>query len=473
MKGVAMFQWIRCRSIWVIPAFMLLFAGNADGFSLKTSTRIGKIVPLEGMVVVRRKTVGITVKPPAMIVYRGDEVLTNAKGKARILLTGGNEVFVGPSSTLYLNKHFQDRYRYTYDLNLKGKLRAKVQRVRGRRFRVKTSTALVDVKGTDFIVDGTAETTQVATFKGLVQLTSIKTEEKVEIPPGRMSSITTVGAVEPPKKVEISVVKDLENTGKTGIKELDTVMKPPPPLDPSIRIEIESEPLPIPEPMPREEPEVKKPEKRAVVASREKADGDKKPDTKKLTKPKPEPAPSLWTFAEEYRRRNRLGFGFGLEAGPYEGSYLFVEYNLTARTQLHLQFSHNSRSSGVNTESISNQDLQRNLRAASFRYFMHDSGLYAGLGGGSSQYEQDYDIDGETTTLAANGSFTMLEVGAQAYGNAFDTTFYMAVGMQYLNTISLNREYDENTVSSDIDDDFTGQTQTHLNLMMISFGWFF
>ncbi len=256
--------------LWIIPVLILLLGSNASGFTLRSNIKIGKIVPLEGLVVVRRKMEGITVKPPAIIVYQGDEVLTNEKGKARILLTGGNEVFVGPSSTLYLNKHFRDRYKYTYNLNLKGKLRAKVQRVRGRRFRVKTSSAVINVKGTDFIVDTTQtqKPTQVATFKGVVQLTSLKTMQTVDILPGRMSTVTKVGKVEKPKKVEIAIVKHLENTGKTGVKELDKVMEPPPPLDPSIRIEIESEPLPIPEPMPKKKVAVKAPP--LVIAAQKK-----------------------------------------------------------------------------------------------------------------------------------------------------------------------------------------------------------
>jgi len=419
------------RIFWLISIGLLLFPAGAGAFSLKTSTIIGKVVPLEGLVVIRRKTVGITVKPPAETVYRGDEVLTNEVGKARILLTGGNEVFIGPSSTLLLNKHFEDRYRYTYDLDLKGKLRAKVQRVRGRRFQVKTSSAVINVKGTDFIVDSTqVQTTQVATFDGLVSLTSLKTNQVVEIPPGQMSGVTTAGAVEEPKKVEVAIVKSLENTGKTGITTLDKIMEEPPPLDPTILMEIESEPLPIPEPMPEAKPKQEKPKAPVVVVR--KTETEPKPQLKPEPQPKPE-IPSFWYYAEQYRDRNRFGFGFGLEVGSYEGSYLFAEYNLTPRSQLHLQFAHNTEVSGLSQDSLSEHPLQRKINLLSFRYFAVDSGLYAGLGYGTIQFEQDYDLGGNNvTSLSAKGSMGVIELGVQGYGSAFNTTFYVAVGTQYM-----------------------------------------
>ncbi len=102
-----MSRMIKLNTVWLLPVLLLMLGTSVKGFPFSSDVVIGKIVPLEGLVVVKRKSKGITVKPPAMIIYRGDNVLTNATGKARILLTGGNEVYVGPSSTLYLTKTFK------------------------------------------------------------------------------------------------------------------------------------------------------------------------------------------------------------------------------------------------------------------------------------------------------------------------------------------------------------------------------
>ncbi len=112
-----------------------------------------------------------------------------------------------------------------------------------------------------------------------------------------------------------------------------------------------------------------------------------KPEPEAKVEPEPEEVPSLWYYAEEYRKRNRLGFGFGVEAGNYSGNDLFIEYNMTPSSQLHLQLAHNSESTDLGTDSISENKLQRKMTALSYRYFMVDSGLYLGCGLGSSYFE--------------------------------------------------------------------------------------
>lgn len=442
-----------------MPILLILCGTTAKAFPFSTDVVIGKIVPLEGLVVVRRKSEGITVKPPAMIIYRGDNVLTNDRGKARILLTGGNEVFVGPSSNLYLNKSFQSRYNYEYNLNLKGKLRAKFQRTKGRRFRIKTSTAVINVKGTDFIVDSGTNSTQVATFTGLVQLTSLKTNQQVDIPPGKMSSVTPVGKVSEPKKVEIAVVKNLENTGKTGIKDLDTIMKPPPPLDPSINIDIEEGP-------PQELPQELIRKKRVAKAE--------PPAPKKIEpKPVPEEPPSMWFYAEEYRKKNRLGFGFGAELGAYVGNFLFVEYNLTARSQVHSQYVDSTYEEDDQSTTSTTEKLQRKLGALSFRWFLADSGLYLGLGVGHSTFEHQFQGSSELECSAANGSFYLAELGAQTYGQAYGNTFYVSVGSQVFSYHIFNGDCFESAMSADEYTEFKRKAENSLDALLIGFGWFF
>ncbi|MFH2129174.1 MAG: FecR domain-containing protein [bacterium] len=455
---------------WLIPLILLLLFGPiARGFPFPSGHAIGKIVPLEGLVVVRRQSEGITVKPPAMILHQGDDVLTNETGSARILLSGGNEVFVGPSSTLYLNKTFQSRYNYEYNLNLKGKLRAKVQRVRGRRFQIKTSSAVIDVKGTDFIVESGLETTQVSTFNGLVQLTALKTKQQVDISPGLMSSVSVAGEVSKPEKVVLEVVKGLEKTGKTGIQELDRVMEPPPPLDPAIILESVTEPRPG---------QAAEPEKKVVV--QEKPVSEVKtpvmaPPAREVKKvaPAPEEAPSIWAYAEEYRTRNRLGVGFGVEIGAFTGSFLFLEYNLTERSQLHYQYVDSIYQTEDESPSVITTELERKLNAITYRRFFADSGIYLGAGFGTSQFKQRYTGRQDSVAIQANGSFLMAELGAQTYGEAFQTTFYVSVGTQFLFYSGLHDEYRDGSVSDRDYDDFTQRAKNSLDAILIAFGWFF
>ncbi len=58
---------MKINYLWLMPILLILCGTTAKAFPFSTDVVIGKIVPLEGLVVVRRKSEGITVKPPAMI----------------------------------------------------------------------------------------------------------------------------------------------------------------------------------------------------------------------------------------------------------------------------------------------------------------------------------------------------------------------------------------------------------------------
>jgi len=183
--------------------------------------KIGKINQIEKRILIRRNGKTIHMQESELELMKEDQVFSDNAGKARILLTEGAEVFLAPSSNVYFNIHFINSLIYEHELKLKGKLRAKVNLAKRRRFIIKTAQANVVVKGTDVVVDASRGITKVAALEGNVEVFAPKTKQRVEITVNKQVSISSEGQVSKPQKVEPELIKDLEHSGTTGIKELD------------------------------------------------------------------------------------------------------------------------------------------------------------------------------------------------------------------------------------------------------------
>ncbi|MBU2515336.1 FecR family protein [bacterium] len=150
-------------------------------------------------------------------VKTGDVVKTGENGKAKVSLTNGNNVYVAPSSELRLTEEVigDDKSMVNQIIDLfYGKIRAKIQKTRKQRFVIKTATATIGVKGTDFIAEYIEETTKVGTVEGLVFLLSEKSQESIDIPPGQMSSVSPAGEIMPLEEFAGELMEGVEFAGK-------------------------------------------------------------------------------------------------------------------------------------------------------------------------------------------------------------------------------------------------------------------
>ena len=394
----------------------LLMGWSVSAQPFISSRSIGKIKLIQPLVVVRRKGEGISVKDSDLILYTGDDVLTSDSGKAHIMLSGGNEIFVAPSSTLYLTKHLLDRYKYEYELSLNGKMRAKVQKARRRKVRIKTANAMISVKGTDFVVEFKDQITSVGSLEGQVVLTSLKTNKQMDIPVGKMISVSPKGTLSKPKKIEKKLIAGLEHAGRTGIKELD------------------------PEEVPKEDP-----------------------------KPEAKPLPIKDKYNPEgLRSQSVFGLGGGTEIGVYSGSYIFIDVPLGSRSQIHIQHSVGTLSK-QNNSSLFEGPLFRTMNAVSYRYFKDKSGIFLGLGAGKSEFSQEY----ATSSISANGTFLLTEFGAQTYKEFISQLLMLHIGSQLLFYSSFEHNGDQLGLSQDHLTDFAEKAKSNIVFMQISLSIYF
>lgn len=166
--------------------FLSLLLSADHALAGPSSVASGNIVSLTGAVSVRRKLEGKIASKPAKLnesLYEGDLIATGNDGSLKAILNDDSVMDLGPNGVLRI-----DRYQAsgTGDRTavlslLYGKLRALVTKAvnSSSTMEVRTPTAVMGVRGTEFIVNATQggaqnSATQVTVLTGAVELTMPK-----------------------------------------------------------------------------------------------------------------------------------------------------------------------------------------------------------------------------------------------------------------------------------------------------------
>ena len=106
-------------------------------------------------------------------VYLGDVIVAGA-GKAQLSLNDGTIISIGENTRLRLEVYRATTNAFTTRLHLvSGVLRLLVAKVTAvGQFEIETETAIAAVRGTDWLIDATAEQTSVAIISGRVAVTA-------------------------------------------------------------------------------------------------------------------------------------------------------------------------------------------------------------------------------------------------------------------------------------------------------------
>ena len=199
-----------------LSAFMFFMAGfNTIGFS--NDRNIGKVIAKNPSVIVLRNGVSLAVDGFGKILHKGDIVITRQSGKAHVILISGSELFLAPSAKLEITEQLigeskQGIKRFIFDIF--GKIRLQIKKTKKKQLRIKTQTAVIAIKGTDFIVSYENGTTTVATIEGLVNMVSIKSRQTIDIPSGKMSSISLSGEIMPLSEISGEILKGVDFAGE-------------------------------------------------------------------------------------------------------------------------------------------------------------------------------------------------------------------------------------------------------------------
>jgi hypothetical protein len=177
---------------------------------------VGQLKVKSDKVYVLRNDRKIPINNFGMLLQAGDIVQTDVSGKAQIETTAGDKVFIGPSTKLDVQTQIAKEKKGVkkFFLSVWGKLRAQVRKGDSKRVIVRTPSATVGVKGTDFVVEYRDQKTRVGTLQGLVNLASNQSQNSVDIPANKMSGVSATGDVLPVSAFAGELLEGVEFAGE-------------------------------------------------------------------------------------------------------------------------------------------------------------------------------------------------------------------------------------------------------------------
>ena len=164
---------------------ILLSAGNAfcskamlpDGLIMEDTFKpgygspVGKVRLVQGNVIIMHADILIGYQAKEELpLYQGDTIVTRKKGRIRFRLNDGTVLTLASETKLIINRSVYNpkkKSRFSFLSMSLGKARFWVRKLIYKRssFKVKTPTAVVGVRGSDFIIKATAVLTEVTAFE--------------------------------------------------------------------------------------------------------------------------------------------------------------------------------------------------------------------------------------------------------------------------------------------------------------------
>ncbi|HIC44326.1 MAG TPA: hypothetical protein EYO73_08605, partial [Sulfurimonas sp.] len=161
------------------------------------NTSIGKITALKGIAEIRQ---GTNVKSAQLgsELVRHDNIITKEKTKVQVIFEDETIITIGENSHFSIDEYITDGSDSEVKLSLfKGAMRAitgKIGQANPGKFKVKTKTATIGIRGTNFVVVSSLESDMVACTLGAITVQG--TGSLVTVPSGFMTNINKGGEVQ-------------------------------------------------------------------------------------------------------------------------------------------------------------------------------------------------------------------------------------------------------------------------------------
>lgn len=221
------------KAPWYIILFLVMFFYAPSGMAKETS--VGSLEVESGTAILTRgeTTIRVTSGKTSEI-FQKDVVQTLGNSAAKLLLgkEGSKDQFLLAEKTTFVIEEYlvQEKKptRGLFNL-LGGKIRSIVNSIKEKKeIKVKTSTATIGVKGTDFLTEvPNNQMTRVTTFEGLVSMENRlgSLVEEVMIAPGTSSSVIAGNAPFSPLNLSKESLLESSQIIARGAKNVDPKLK--------------------------------------------------------------------------------------------------------------------------------------------------------------------------------------------------------------------------------------------------------
>lgn len=204
---------MRSQTFALIFSVLVLFSGAhvvlaAQEGSLTLKQGSVKIVRGEQSEILRRTGQQVSLST-------GDWVQTGVKSKAEVSINGKEETIELSSKSFFKMEDVSQETTHVVMLSGKGRFnvapsKKKLKRRNARRFQLRTVTALVGVRGTEFVVGASEQQTSLLTLSGIVSMASVELPDiEVEVPKDQASGVKKGETPTAPVKVPPALRKQI------------------------------------------------------------------------------------------------------------------------------------------------------------------------------------------------------------------------------------------------------------------------
>lgn len=189
-------------------------------FSHQAWSSIGTIVLATGQVDIQRVDQVIQAKTGSAILEQ-DKILTHASSRAQLRFSDNTVITLGSNTEFgvetFLNEGSnQAEAKFNIAKGTFKAITGQIGKAAPDKFKVKTRTATIGIRGTIFSGRITPEREMIATLSGLIFVLEDQTGMSVEVPAGQFTNITPGEAPEPPQPLTTQQLQQINEEGESG-----------------------------------------------------------------------------------------------------------------------------------------------------------------------------------------------------------------------------------------------------------------
>jgi hypothetical protein len=192
--------------------------------SVTLQAGIGKVTALEGSLSIER--FGHTYQGhTGFTLDAHDTINTTANSKAQIIFNDQTAITIGQNSTfsikqyLYRKSEHSSSALFSFTKGVFQTITGKISKISPKRFKLKTKTAVIGVRGTEIYMDIQPDKEYIACTGGAIHVTSDLTGVRVDVAMGEATTVSSGGSPTQPTPYEANDVNGLAHSSSTRQEE--------------------------------------------------------------------------------------------------------------------------------------------------------------------------------------------------------------------------------------------------------------
>lgn len=181
--------------------------------SITLFASIGKVVALRGDANILREEAQIKIKLGSEV-EKSDAIVTKANAKLQLIFNDKTIITIGPNSNFKIEEYIYEKKKNKAQFSMaRGTFKTitgKIGKIAPNRFKIKTKSATIGIRGTQFLVNASSKNVQVFCTQGAVSVTDNILNKSVDVPAGFATEVNDGEAPKPAEKITAGSLKKLK-----------------------------------------------------------------------------------------------------------------------------------------------------------------------------------------------------------------------------------------------------------------------